>query len=127
MAHNLNSDDIEHVIQTPSPPTPPERTPQEPWPLPDYEPMHTKQLFRTGVHKLPSNVSISDAFVIFSLFFDHSILKTLAKHTNKYAALYPSDPIKFPDYSAWKPTTWKELRAYRAAYIWMGLYKKQNT
>ena len=85
--------------------------------------MHIKQPFRTGVHNLPSNVSIDSAFAIFNLFFDSSILKTVTKHTNKYAELHQPDPTEFPGYRPWKPTTWKELRAYIAVYMWMGLHK----
>ena len=85
--------------------------------------MYIEQPFRMGVHNLPAYVSVDDTYTIFNLFFDDSVLKTLAKHTNKYAELYPSDPTEFPGHRPWTPTTWKELRAYIAAYIWMGIYK----
>ena len=86
--------------------------------------MHIKQPFRSGIYNLPSNVLINSPYAIFSLFFDYSILKTLAKYTNKYASLHLLDPAKFLKHRPWKPITWKELRAYIAIYIWMGLYEE---
>ena len=123
MPRSRTSDDVDHVIPDLKPSNAAKTRPPEPWPLPDYEPMHIKQPFRTGVHNLPAHVSVDNPYAIFSLFFDHSILKTLAKHTNKYAELHPSDAAKFPKHRPWTPITWKELRAYITAYIWMGLYK----
>ena len=123
MPYNSTSDDVDYVVPDPKPSNAVRKPPPAPEPLPDYEPMPIKEPYRTGVHNLPSTVDINDPYAIFSLFFDHSILKTLARHTNKYASLHQPDPAKYPKHRPWKPTTWKELRAYIAAYIWMGLHK----
>ena len=104
MPRNRTSDDVDHVIADPKASNPARKPPPEPWPLPDYKPMQIKQPFRMGVHNLPAHVSIDNPYVTFSLFFDYSILRTLAKHTNKYAALNQPDPAKFPNHRPWKPT-----------------------
>ena len=86
--------------------------------------MHIKQPFRIGIHNLPSNASIESPFAILNLFYNASILKTITEYTNKYAALYQPNPTEFPNHRPWKPITWKELRAYIAVYIWMGLHQE---
>ena len=49
MPRNRTSDDIDHVIPDPKPSNAAKTRPPEPWPLPNYEPMHIKQPFRRGV------------------------------------------------------------------------------
>ena len=87
MPRKRTSDDIDHVIPDPKPSNAAKTRPLDPWPLLDYEPIHIKQPFRTGVYNLPSNISIESLFAIFNLFFDTSILETIAEHTKKYVAL----------------------------------------
>ena len=124
MPRNRTSNDVDHVIPDLKPSNATKTRPPEPKTLPTYEPMYIKQPFRSGICNLPSNVLIDSPYVIFSLFFDYSILKTLTKYTNKYASMYQPDSAKFPKYRPWKPITWKELRAHIAIYIQMGLYKE---
>ena len=75
MPRNRTSDDINHVIPDPKPSNAAKTRPPKPWPLLDYEPIHIKQPFRTGVHNLPVHVSVDNPYATLSLVFDHSILR----------------------------------------------------
>ena len=117
MPRNRTSDNIDHVAPDPKPSNAARKPPPALEPLPEYTPTRFKEPYQNGIHNVPTHVSLEDPYAISSLFFDYSILKTLAKHTNKYVELHPPDPTKFPGHRPWTPTTWKELRTYIAACV----------
>ena len=83
---------------------------------------------RPSKPNLPTNISPTDAYGIFSLFFTTDILETIAKNTNKYAALHGADQSKPPSQTRktpttpWRNTSARELRAYLGVLIYRSLY-----
>ena len=123
MPHKRVSDDIDHVEQDQPLQKQPPGPPPEPWPMPEFEPLEIPSV--TGKGNLPGNFSANDPLAIFELFFDDEAIESLTNHTNQYAAL---NLIKDkPRVRPWFPTTPKELRAYLAGYIWMGLHPEKPT
>ena len=135
MPRNKTSDDIDHVRPDPKTlkaskkkaskkkkdkvlkkPVP------EPGPMPEYTPMVITNPLTYGQSKLPDHIDPLNPYAIFNLFFNESILQTLANHTNEYANLYPGAGANKPFARPWHATTVKELRAYIGVYIWMGVH-----
>lgn len=74
---------------------------------------------------LPKHVNPAHPLEIFSLFLTEERLETIARHTNEYAALHRKEPLQ-PNARPWKDTTARELLAYIATYIYMGLHPEHN-
>lgn len=102
------------------------KQPPEPWPLPDYTPMHIQPISpEHEVCQLPQHINAANTYEILSLFFKEELLETMAKHTNEYAAIHRGQELyKHP--RPWKDTTARELMAFLAVYIWMGLHPEHD-
>ena len=74
-----------------------------------------------GVGQPPSHINATSPYDVFSLFFNKACLQILADNTNKYAELFA--PKQGRRYRSWYPATLKELRAYIATWIWIGLHQ----
>ena len=123
MPRNRVSTDVDHVIPDPRPSNPAKKPPPAPWPKPQYAPIQIQQPYSIGAGQLPSYIDPSSPYDVFSLYFDESCLQTLVNHTNKYAELHAPKPEQGRAYRPWQATTTKELRAYIATWIWMGLHQ----
>ena len=121
MPRNRVSIDADHVVPDPRPSNPAKKPPPAPWPKPQYSPINIQAPYSISVGQLPSLIDPASPYDIFSLFFDEECLQTLTNHTNKYAEL--SAPKEGRFCRPWYPTTLKELRAYIATWIWMGLHQ----
>ena len=123
MPRNRVSTDVDHVIPDPRPSNPAKKPPPAPWPKPQYAPIQIQQPYSIGAGQLPSYIDPSSPYDVFSLYFNKSCLQTLVNHTNKYAELHAPKPEQGRAYRPWQATTTKELRAYIAMWIWMGLHQ----
>lgn len=101
----------------------PKLPPQEPWSLPKYAPLRIASTY--GSSNLPPHIMADDPYEIFTLFFDDETLTILANNTNEYAQVH-SAPADKPHTRTWSPTIKEELRAYIAAYVWMGVYLEKE-
>jgi Transposase IS4 len=129
MARKRRSDDIDYQTgsqESTQQSKKPKKTPPEPGPLPQYTPMHIQPLSNWHeVSKLPKHVNPAHAYEIFSLFITEEILETIARHTNENASLRRQESL--PQHARpWKDTTPKELLAYIATYIYMGIVRLDN-
>jgi len=86
-------------------------------PIPDFNAMEI--LDQIGYANLSEDCK--SAYDIFSLFFPDSVLQTLAENTNQNAKNQLCGP-RLPKAWQWKNTTVKELKAYLAVSIMIGLY-----
>ena len=66
-----------------------------------------------------------DPYEIFILFFDDETLTILANNTTEYAQVHPA-PADKPHTRTWSLRMKEELRAYIAAYVWMGVYLEKE-
>lgn len=123
MPRNRVSTDADHVALDPKPSKPAKKPPPVPGPKPQYSAMEIQAPYSIGVGQLPSHVDPSSPYDIFSLYFDDSCLQILADNTNEYAELNAPKQEQGPHYRPWHPTTTKELKAYIATWIWMGLHQ----
>ena len=123
MVGNKVSNDLDHVRKE-IPSTRNAKGPVPiPWQAPEFEPLKIERKY--GKSKLPNELNADDPLAVFELFFDESVLKRLADHTNQHAQLCP-DPEDAPYARSWKPTSPKELRAWLATYIWMGVHPEPD-
>ena len=122
MVRNRVSNDLDHVQDQPTTTTKAKTAPPKPWPMPTFKPLKIKNGRQYGLGKLPSNYSC-DAYSIFGLFFTDEVLERLVKHTNDYAARHEAEiqENRPPHARPWFSTTVKELRAFLATYIYMGV------
>ena len=121
MPHPRTSNDVDHVRKEKPAQKKARGPPPKPWPMPKFKPLKIDR--KLGRGSLPSNIPADDPLAIFELFFDDEVLEKLADSTNQHAQLCPG-PEDRPYARAWEPTTAKELRAYIAAYIWMGIHQE---
>ena len=123
MPSNRTSNDIDFVLPTQYsiPPTrKAKEPPPQPWPLPDFEPLHIEDFDDHGTPNLPPNLDIHDPLAIFKLFFTDNIIDKLAEWINKYAELYPvEEEAEFA--RKWKPIDRQELYAYFKVLIYIGI------
>ena len=122
MPRNRVSTDVDHVIPDPKPSNPAEKPPPKPWPKPQYTPLQIQKPYSIRAGQLPSHINTTSPYDIFCLYFDEYHLQKIADHTNKYAELYAPKQEQRPFCRLWQPTAAKELQAYIATWIWMGLY-----
>ena len=111
-----------NLIQKTQYKVPPNKTaktpPPEPWPLPEFEPLHITDWDDHGLLNLPPNINTHDPFKLFSLFFTDKIIDKLVEWINKHAELYPLDKDnEYPRLQ--QPTCKQELYAYFAVQIYM--------
>ena len=121
MGRNRVSNDLDHVNDEPTATTKAKIPPPEPWPMPKFKPLKIKNGLQHGLGKLPQHVSRTP-YDIFSLFFTKEILQKLVDYTNEYENSTEVNIEDKPHARLWFPTTVKELRAYIAIYIYMGLH-----
>ena len=133
MPRNKQSTDEDHVAPEPDPEPPRKRrktadksapigTPPQPWPLPEFKPMKITNPLQYGRPR--DQAAKRTAYEAFNLFFDDETLQLLTDHTNEYAALYLADDTPFA--RPWIPMEIEEIRAYIAAYIYMGLHHESR-
>ena len=126
MPSNHASNDLD-LVQPTQYLIPPNRTakkpPPKPQPLPNFEPLTIDNFNNHSKPNLPPNVDLYNPFQLFSLFFIDEIIDKLIEQTNEYAELYPTPKEKAPKERArpWQPIYKKELYAYLAVLIHMGL------
>ena len=89
--------------------------------MPEFKSLPIKNGLLHGLDKLPQHVSRT-SYDIFSLFFIEEILQKLVNYTNEYGNSSEIDIEDKPYARTWFPTTVKELRAYIATFIYMGLH-----
>ena len=123
MSRNRVSTDADHVAPDPRPLNPTKKPPPTPWKTPAYTPLPIQKPYCIGAGQLPSHINSSSPYDIFSLYFDDSCLQILIDNTNKYAELNAPKQEQGPYCRPWFPTTSKELKAYIATWIWMGLHQ----
>ena len=123
MPRNRVSTDADHVVADPRPSNPAKKPPPKPWQKPPYTPLPIKKPYSIGAGQLPSHVDSDSPYAIFSLYFNDSCLQILVNYTNKYAELNTPKQEQGPYCRPWQPTTIKELKAYIATWIWMGLHQ----
>ena len=121
MPRNRVSTDADHVAPDPRPLKPTKKPPPKPWKKPPFTPLQIQEPYCIGAGQLPSHINASSPYDIFSIYFNDSCLQILAENTNKYAELHA--PKEEQGCRPWVSTTPKELRAYIATWIWMGLHQ----
>lgn len=124
MGKTKTTDDVDRINDTrrTSPPRKkPRKQPPEPWPVPEFEPLHIDpQDDYSALTQLPPHVNPGRPWQIFHPFFTDEVLQAITDHTNAYAALHqPSGGGRL-----WKPTITHEILAYIATYIYIGLHKE---
>ena len=123
MPRNHVSNDVDHVPIDPKATTIPKKAAPTPWEHPAYVPISINNKLTYGQGKLPRHIDKESPYDVFSLLFTDGILDIMANHTNENAAKALQDPPNDkPHMRLWKPTSAKELKAYMAVYIWMGLF-----
>ena len=120
MVRNRVSDDLDHVQDEPTTTTKAKNPPPKPWPMPVFKPLKIKNGRQYGLGKLPINV-FCNPYSLFTLFFTEEVMTKLMKHTNEYAAELKNEA---PHARLWFSTTVKELRAFLATYIYMGVFEE---
>ena len=114
------SDDLDHVVDEPTATKRAKKAPPKPTPIPPFTPIQIDNNLTYGLGRLPQHISRTP-YDIFSLFFSPAILQRIVDHTNEYAAHQLEEQDK-PFAREWFPTTMKELRAYLAVNIYMGVH-----
>ena len=118
------SDDLDHVTDEPTATKVSKSAVPKRWPMPNFRPLKIKKGLEYGLGKLPVHVP-NDPHAIFSLFFTEIVLQELANNTNRYAVNHSHhDDDDKPYARTWFDTTARELRAYIATYIYMGVHKE---
>jgi Transposase IS4 len=91
--------------------------------LPEFEPLYINNFDDYSTLNLPPNIDPHNPFNLFSLFFTDNIIDKLVEWTNKYVELYPLDKDK-ENLRLWELIYEKELYAYLAVLIYMGIATK---
>ena len=123
MSRNRVSDDLDHVADAPTATKKSKNPPPKLEPIPPFNPMKIANL-EYGLGKLPQHVA-STSYNVFSLFFSDDILQRIVEYTNEYAEEHCSS-IDKPHARKWYSTTLKELRAYIATSIYMGVHSESS-
>ena len=123
MGRNRVSDDLDHVADTSTATTKSKQPPPKPQPIPPFKPMKITQMTH-GLGKLPSHMA-STPYSVFSLFFSDDLLQKIVEHTNEYAENHCTNTNK-PHARKWYSTSLKELRAYIATCIYMGVHSESS-
>jgi len=88
--------------------------------LPEFEPLYISDFDDHSTLNLPLDVDPHNPFDLSSLFFTDNIINKLIEWMKKHAELYLSDEDKENLY-LWEPTHKKELYAYLAVLIYIGI------
>ena len=129
MVRNRKSNDEDFVPQTQYP-NRTTRTKKKPPPapsvLPDFNPVPINNNNTYRRPNIPDYIDASDPYAIFKLFFTDKLLDQLVEFTNRNAELYPTPPeYQLKDSPrAWKLIYRKELLAYLAVLLYMGIYSE---
>ena len=123
MGRNRVSDDLDHVADASTATKQSKQPPPKPQPIPPFKLMKINDITH-GLGKLPSHVA-GTPYNVFSLFFNYDILQKIVDYTNEYAEERPSNDDKHHA-RRWFSTTLKELRAYIATSIYMGIHSESS-
>ena len=64
------------------------KRPPEPWPLPNFKPLHINNPLKNSKAKLPNDVNLEDPYQIFKLIYTDELLEELTVYINKYIKLH---------------------------------------
>jgi len=106
---------------------PPSKTAKEPaptpWPLPAFETLQVDDYNDPREPNIPPSLDQHDPLALFRLLFTNQMVDKIVEWTNKYVELHQPLKKKCPKGKErpWKPTLRRELYAYFAVVISMGI------